>query len=151
MSWWGYCREKGVGCRPSSTPRAERQGPATGTPGCRLPLPCLSVHRIYTGTTSQQHQLSLQGKCADISISILTSGSPAMSPRTSLEHHWGEKSAHSHPIVWCLCPSAAVCELSHASGWIKPGISYPCSMSSKWMPNKLPSRLSPPNFSLENI
>ena len=50
------------------------------------------------------------------SLSMLTSGNPAMPPRTSLEHHQEEKSAHSHPVVWRLCPSAVVCELSHGSG-----------------------------------
>ena len=76
---------------PKQSDKDQPQGPQAAV----FPLPCLSVHRIYTGTVSQQHQLSLQGKCADISVSMLISGSPAMSPRTSLEHHWEEKSAQS--------------------------------------------------------
>lgn len=94
------------------TPEQSNEDQPQGPQAAIFHLPLLSIYRIYTGTMSQQHQLSLQGKCVDIIISILTSRNPFMAPRTSLENHWEGKSAHSQLVVWSPRPSVAVCELS---------------------------------------
>lgn len=112
----GVLQRKGGGVQafpntPSTATRTSHRDPRLPSSACHV---C-----PFTGYT--------QGPCLNsisypsresvrTSLSMLTSGNPAMPPRTSLEHHQEEKSAHSHPVVWRLCPSAVVCELSHGSG-----------------------------------
>lgn len=75
-------------------------------------LPLLSVYRIRTGTMSQHHQLSLQGKCAGIIISLLTSAFLHV-----LQHLHGEPLGREQSASRMVStPGMVVCELFRGSG-----------------------------------